>query len=57
MGEARRIRIVLVDDHLTVRHGLKLLIDSQPDMQVVAEASDGDAALQCARQHTPHVVL
>jgi DNA-binding NarL/FixJ family response regulator len=57
MGEARRIRIVLVDDHLTVRHGLKLLIDSQPDMQVVAEASDGDAALQCARQHTPDVVV
>ena len=57
MGESRRIRIVLVDDHVTVRHGLKLLIDSQPDMQVVAEASDGDAALQCARKHAPDIVV
>lgn len=57
MGESRRIRIVLVDDHVTVRHGLKLLIDSQPDMQVVAEASDGEAALQCARKHAPDIVV
>jgi two-component system response regulator NreC len=57
MDENRRIRIVLVDDHVTVRHGLKLLIDGQPDMQVVAEASDGDAAIQCARKHVPDVVV
>jgi DNA-binding NarL/FixJ family response regulator len=42
---AARIRILLVDDHETVRHGLKLLIDSEPDMQVVAEANDGAGAL------------
>ena len=42
------LRILLADDHVTVRHGLKLLIDSQPDMKVVAEASDGDAAVQSA---------
>ena len=44
----RPLRILLADDHVTVRHGLKLLIDSQPDMTVVAEASDGNAAVQSA---------
>jgi hypothetical protein len=40
---AVRLRILLADDHVTVRHGLKLLIDSQPDMTVISEASDGSA--------------
>lgn len=40
-----RMRILLVDDHETVRHGLKLLIDQEPDMEVVAQASDGAGAL------------
>ena len=35
--------ILLADDHVTVRHGLKLLIESQPDMKVIFEASDGGA--------------
>ena len=38
---AAPLRILLADDHVTVRHGLRLLIDSQADMKVVAEASDG----------------
>jgi DNA-binding NarL/FixJ family response regulator len=41
-------RVLLADDHVTVRHGLRLLIDGQPDMKVVAEASDGAAAVQRA---------
>ena len=40
------LRILLADDHVTVRHGLKLLIDSQPDMNVVSEVSDGEAAVR-----------
>jgi two-component system response regulator NreC len=40
------LRIVLVEDHATVREGLRLLIDQQPDMRVVAEASDGDEAVR-----------
>jgi DNA-binding NarL/FixJ family response regulator len=40
-----RLRILLVDDHETVRHGLKLLIDREPDMEVVAQANDGAGAL------------
>ena len=49
--------ILLADDHVTVRHGLKLLIDSQPDMTVVAEASDGAAAVQQAPALKPDVVV
>ena len=52
-----RIRILLADDHVTVRHGLKLLIDSQPDMSVVAEASDGKAAIDRAVEVNPDVIV
>jgi DNA-binding NarL/FixJ family response regulator len=51
------IRILLADDHVTVRHGLKLLIDSQADMRVVSEASDGAAAVERARTLHPDVVV
>jgi two-component system response regulator NreC len=49
--------VLLADDHATVRHGLKLLIDSQPDMKVVAEASDGAVAIQRALELKPDVVV
>lgn len=51
------IRVLLADDHVTVRHGLKLLIEAQSDMKVVAEASDGNAALQQAATHKPDVIV
>ena len=51
------IRIVLADDHVAVRQGLKLLIEAQPDMQVVAEASDGSGAVEQARALKPEVVV
>jgi DNA-binding NarL/FixJ family response regulator len=51
------LRILLADDHVTVRHGLKLLIDEQPDMKVVAEASDGAVAVQRALDLKPDVVV
>jgi DNA-binding NarL/FixJ family response regulator len=51
------LRVLLADDHVTVRHGLKLLIDSQPDMKVVSEASDGAAAVQRALEMKPDVVV
>jgi DNA-binding NarL/FixJ family response regulator len=51
------LRIVLADDHVTVRYGLRLLIDSQPDMTVVAEASDGAIAVQRALELDPDVVV
>jgi DNA-binding NarL/FixJ family response regulator len=42
------IRILLADDHALVRHGLRLTLDSQPDLEVVAEVSDGAEAVQAA---------
>ena len=51
------LRILLADDHVTMRHGLKLLIDSQADMKVVSEASDGEAAVQNAIALKPDVVV
>jgi DNA-binding NarL/FixJ family response regulator len=51
------LRVLLADDHATVRHGLKLLIDSQPDMKVVAEAGDGRSAVQRAIESRPDVVV
>jgi two-component system response regulator NreC len=52
-----KIRVLLADDHVTVRHGLKLLIDGQADMAVVAEASDGAAAIEQAAALKPDVVV
>ena len=53
----RMLRILLADDHVTVRHGLKLLIDGQPDMRVVGEASDGETAVQFAMASRPDVIV
>jgi two-component system, NarL family, response regulator NreC len=44
------LRIMLVEDHETVREGLRLLIDHQPDMTVVAEASTGDEAVRTGQR-------
>jgi DNA-binding NarL/FixJ family response regulator len=58
MGEtAAPLRILLADDHVTVRHGLKLLIDGQPDMHVVSEAGDGETTIQQAIVQKPDVVV
>lgn len=51
------LRILIADDHAIVRQGLKLLIDSQPDMKVIAEAASGDAVLAQATAVKPDVVV
>lgn len=51
------LRIVLVDDHVMMREGLKSLVNAQADMQVVGEASDGRAALATTRELQPDVVI
>jgi two-component system response regulator NreC len=53
----REIRILIADDHAILRAGLKMLINAQADMEVVSEASDGDGAIQAARDSCPHVAL
>jgi DNA-binding NarL/FixJ family response regulator len=52
-----RLRILLADDHKLVREGLRMLVDSQPDMEVIAEASDGAAALQHAKELQPDIAV
>jgi two-component system NarL family response regulator len=54
---ARKIHILLVDDHLIVRVGLRSLIETQPDMAIIAEASGGEAAARQFEQCRPDVVL
>jgi DNA-binding NarL/FixJ family response regulator len=51
------VRVVLADDHATVRHGLKLMIDAEPDMTVVGEANDGNEVLREVADLKPDVVV
>jgi DNA-binding NarL/FixJ family response regulator len=51
------IRVVIADDHGIVRSGLRMLIDRQRDMEVVAEADDGVAALEQTQAQRPHVAV
>jgi DNA-binding NarL/FixJ family response regulator len=51
------IRILIADDHDVVRSGLRHLIESQPNWQVVAEASDGQEAVQKALETKPDVAV
>jgi two-component system response regulator NreC len=50
-------KVVLADDHSVVRAGLRLLLDAQPDLRVVAEAGDVEAALRMTRAHRPGVLV
>lgn len=54
---ATLLRVLVVDDHPVVRSGLVALIDAQPDLSVVAEASDGPGALRETMMSDPDVVL
>ncbi|MEU9338473.1 response regulator transcription factor [Streptomyces sp. NPDC048290] len=56
-GEPEPVRIVIVDDEQLVRLALRLVIDAEPDLTVVAEAADGDAALTAVEEQRPDVVL
>jgi two-component system response regulator NreC len=51
------IRILLADDHNVIRRGLRMLIENQPDFEVVAEASDGIAAVEQTIAARPDVVV
>jgi DNA-binding NarL/FixJ family response regulator len=53
----RAIRVVLADDQELVRSGFVMILNGQPDIQVVAEAGGGEAALEAVREHKPDVVL
>ena len=51
------IRVLLADDHAVVRQGLRTYLELQDDVEVVAEAGDGVAAVREAERHAPDVVL
>jgi two-component system response regulator NreC len=51
------IRILIADDHAVLRAGLRMLLDAEPDIEVVGEAANGAEALERTRQLTPDVVL
>ena len=51
------IRVLIAEDHETVRQGLKLIVDAQEDMQVCGEASNGREAIQLAQEIIPDVLL
>jgi len=53
----KRIRILIADDHTIVRTGVRLILEAEPDMEVVAEAATGEEALAQTRQLQPDVVL
>ena len=51
------IRVVLADDHAVVRKGIRQFVEEAGDITVVAEAADGDAALECIRREKPDVAV
>ncbi len=51
------ISVLIVDDHAVVRQGLRTFLELQADMEVVGEAPDGEAALECVERLVPDVVL
>jgi DNA-binding NarL/FixJ family response regulator len=57
MSGIAQIRILSVDDHRLLHEGLAAVIRNQPDMLLIAEASNGREAIQRFREHTPDVTL
>jgi DNA-binding NarL/FixJ family response regulator len=52
-----RIRLLIADDHIIVRSGLRLLLEAEPDIEVVGEALDGAEVLALAEKLQPDVIL
>jgi DNA-binding NarL/FixJ family response regulator len=57
MSDEARIRILTVDDHPLLRQGIAAIINSQPDMQLMAEASNGSEGIQKFREFRPDITL
>jgi DNA-binding NarL/FixJ family response regulator len=57
MKQSEKIRILIADDHYIVRMGLIALVNTEPDMEVVAEAADGNQAVELFAKHHPDLAL
>jgi two-component system response regulator NreC len=57
VSDARRVTLLLADDHAVVRSGLRLLLQAEDDLEVVAEAATADDALRYVRAHRPDVLV
>ena len=53
----KRIRLLIVEDHATVREGLKLILSSQSDMEVIGDTGDGRSAIALVQRLQPDIVL
>lgn len=56
-AEATKIKILVVDDHPVVRFGISAMINTQPDMAVIADTGNGEEALALYRQHRPDLTV
>ena len=54
---AQKIRVLLVDDHVMVRQGLRTMLDTYPDIKLVGEAANGEEAVRRVEQRRPEVVV
>ena len=54
---ASPIRVVIADDHVLVRQGIRAFLDTQADLAIVAEAEDADSAVSACAAHKPDVAL
>jgi two-component system response regulator NreC len=57
MATTKTLSIVIAEDHKIVREGVKLLVNSEPDMKIVGEAGDGEEAIKLCKELHPDVVL
>jgi DNA-binding NarL/FixJ family response regulator len=57
MDNSRKIRILCVDDHPVMREGIAAIIQNEPDMLIIAEASTGEEAVRVHREHRPDITL
>lgn len=57
MSSKQKIRVLVVDDHVLIRMGLKRISEIEPDIKIVAQVEDGESAVEAFREHRPDVVI
>jgi DNA-binding NarL/FixJ family response regulator len=57
MSQMSKIRVLIADDHVIVREGIRALVEAQPDIEVVGEATNGEEAVIKAKEIQPDIVL